>query len=59
MMMLRANLTVIENILWPAFKKYSAMLENLVKDIVSGLISQFHDVKEGEIVITWKLPVMS
>jgi hypothetical protein len=57
--MLRANPAVVENILWPEFNKYSAMLEELVGDIVNDLISQIHDVKEDEIVIAGELPANS
>jgi hypothetical protein len=57
--MLRASPTIVDNILWPEFNKYSAMLEELVEDIVNNLISQIHDVKEEEIVIAGELPVNS
>ena len=57
--MLRANPTVVKNILWPEFNKYSAMLEELVEDIINDLISKIHDVKEDEIVITGELPANS
>jgi hypothetical protein len=57
--MLRANPTVVENFLWPEFNKYSAMLEELVEDIVNNLISQIHDVKMEETVIVGELPVNS
>jgi len=57
--MLRACPVLVNNILWPEFNKYSAMLEELVEDIVNNLISQIHDVKEEEIVIAGELPVNS
>lgn len=57
--MLRASPAVVDNILWPEFNKYSAMLEELVEDIVNNLISQIHDVKEDEVVIAGELPVNS
>jgi hypothetical protein len=57
--MLRASPTVVENILWPEFNKYSAMLEEFVQDITNDLIAQIHDVKEDEIVIVGELPVKS
>lgn len=53
--MLRASPTLVDNVLWPEFKKYSSMLEELVEDIVNGLISQIHDVKEDEIVVAGEL----
>jgi hypothetical protein len=57
--MLRASPTVVENILWPEFNRYSAMLEEFVQDITNDLIAQIHDVKEDEIVIVGELPVKS
>ncbi len=36
-------------------KKYSALLEELVEEIITDLISQIHDVKEDEIVIAGEL----
>lgn len=55
--MVRANPTFMEEILWPEFKKYSALLEELVGEIIDDLISQIHDVKEEEIVIAGELPL--
>ena len=55
--MVRANPTFVEEILWPEFKKYSALLEELVGEIIDDLISQIHDVKEEEIVIAGELPL--
>ncbi len=57
--MLRAYPSVVENILWPEFNRYSVMLEELVQEIVNDLISKIHDVKEDEIVISGELPVNS
>jgi hypothetical protein len=53
--MLRANPAFVDNILWPEFKKYAALLKNLVQDIISDLINQIHDVKEEEVVIAGEL----
>lgn len=55
--MLRANSTFVDEVLWPEFKKYSALLEELVGEIFDDLISQIHDVKEDEIVIAGELPL--
>lgn len=54
--MLRADPNFVDNVLWPEFKKYSALLEELVEEIITDLISQIHDVKEDEIVIAGELP---
>jgi hypothetical protein len=55
--MVRAEPSFVEGVLWPEFKKYSALLEELVGEIIDGLISQIHDVKEDEIVIVGELPL--
>jgi hypothetical protein len=55
--MIRANPNFVNNVLWPEFKKYSSLLEELVEDIISDLIAQIHDVKEDEIVIAGELPL--
>ena len=55
--MLRADPDFVNNVLWPEFKKYSALLEELVEEIITDLISQIHDVKEDEIIIAGELPV--
>jgi hypothetical protein len=57
--MLRADPTFVEEVLWPEFKKYSALLEELVGEIIDSLISQIHDVKEDEIVIAGQLPFVT
>jgi len=54
--MIRANPNFVDNVLWPEFKKYSALLEELVEEIIGDLISQIHDVNEDEIVIAGELP---
>lgn len=54
--MIRANPHFVDNVLWPEFNKYSALLEELVEEIISDLISQIHEVKEEEIVIVGDLP---
>lgn len=53
--MLRACPTFVDNVLWPEFKKYSTLLEELVQEIIDDLISQIHDIKEEEVVITGEL----
>lgn len=53
--MFRATPDFVETILMPEFKKYSVMLEELVEEIINGLISQIHDVKEEEMVIVGEL----
>lgn len=54
--MIRAIPTFVDNVLWPEFKKYSTLLEELVEEIINDLIAQIHDVKEDEIVIAGELP---
>ncbi len=53
--MLRASPALVEQILWPEFKKYARMLEELVEEVINDLISQIHEVKEEEVVITEEL----
>jgi hypothetical protein len=53
--MLRADQTFVDNILWPEFKKYSSLLEELVEDIINDLISQIYDVKDDEAIIAGEL----
>jgi len=53
--MIRAIPTFVDNVLWPEFKKYSTLLEELVEEIINDLIAQIHDVKEDEIVIAGEL----
>ena len=55
--MIRASPDLVENVLWPEFKKYSSMLEDLVGEIMNDIISQIHDVKEDEVIIAGELPV--
>lgn len=55
--MIRANPDLVDNILWPEFKKYAALLEELVEEIINDLILQIHDVKEDEIEISGELPL--
>ena len=55
--MVRADPSFVEGVLWPEYKKYSALLEELVGEIIDGLISQIHDVKEDEIEIVGELPL--
>lgn len=55
--MVRANPALVEGILWPEFKKYSALLEELVEEIINDLISRIHEVSEDEIVISGELPM--
>jgi len=54
--MIRAAPTLVDEVLWPEFKKYSTLLEELVGEIINDLISQIHDVKEEEIIIVGELP---
>jgi len=54
--MVRVNSNFLNNVLWPEFKKYSALLEEFVEEIVNDLISQIHDVKEEELVVAGELP---
>ena len=54
--MLRANPHFVDNVLWPEFNKYSAMLEELIEVIINDLISQIHEVKEEEVVVMGELP---
>jgi hypothetical protein len=45
----------IDTVLWPEFKKYADLLEDLVQEIVTGLIDQIHEVKEDEVMIAGEL----
>ena len=54
--MIRADSSLVENILTPEFNKYAAMLEELAEEILGDIISQIHNVKEEEIVIMGELP---
>ncbi|PJD94621.1 MAG: hypothetical protein CK425_10950 [Parachlamydia sp.] len=54
--MVRATPDFVDKVLWPEFKKYSALLEEFVEEIVNDLISQIHDTNEDEIIIAGDLP---
>lgn len=52
---LRATSVFVDTILWPEFKKYANLLEDLVQDIITDLIDQIHEVKEDEVVVAGEL----
>jgi hypothetical protein len=52
---LRASPVFVDTVLWPEFKKYANLLEDLVQDIITDLIDQIHEVKEDEDVIAGEL----
>jgi len=56
--MVRVSKPFIEEVLWPEFKRYDAMLNELVNEIMQGLISKIHQVEEqDEVVIAGELSV--
>lgn len=53
----RATTSFMEQILWPEYKKYSALFEELANGIIQDLISKIHQVSENdEVVIAGELP---
>ncbi|NGX39481.1 MAG: hypothetical protein KR126chlam1_00810 [Chlamydiae bacterium] len=45
----------MDEVLWPEFKKYAKIFEELANDILGDLISQIHETSE-EVVISGELP---
>ena len=57
---LRVAKPFIDLILWPEYKKYAAILDELTEEILSDLISKIHLVKEeDETIIEGVLPTLS
>ena len=54
--MVRAAPSLMKGVIWPEFKKYSEMLEELVKELMDDLISKIHGGIEEERVIIGELP---
>lgn len=55
--MVRANPALMKEIIWPEFKKYSAILEDLVKEVMGDLISKIHEADEEEMIIAGEIPL--
>lgn len=53
--MVRATPSVMKGVIWPEFKKYSDMLEGLVKELMEDLIAKIHTGIEEERVIVGEL----
>lgn len=52
---LRIGKSMMNEVLWPDYLKYSKMLRELVEDIVQDLINKIHYVKEDEVVIAGEI----
>jgi hypothetical protein len=56
--MVRVSRPFMDSVLWPEFNQYSLMFEELANEIMQGLISKIHQVKEeDEVVIAGELPL--
>ena len=54
--MIQVSQPFMNEVLWPEFKKYAKMFDELAEEILHGLISKIHDVHdEDEIVITGEI----
>ncbi len=52
---LRISKSDMDDMLWPEFQRYAKILEELVEDVMQGLINKIHDVKEEEAVIAGEI----
>lgn len=53
----RVTKSFIDQILWPEYKRYGALFEELANGIIQDLISKIHQVSENdEVVIAGELP---
>ena len=56
--MVRVSESFMESVLWPEYKKYETMLQELVEEIMDGLISKIYKIAgDEETVISGELPV--
>lgn len=53
--MVRVTPALMKEVVWPEFKKYSAMLEELVQEVISEVISKIHAGVEEEVIIVGEL----
>lgn len=53
--MVRVRPSLMKEVVWPEFKKYSAMLEELVQEVIGEIISKIHTGVEEELVISGEL----
>lgn len=54
--MVLVSKSFIEEILWPEFKKYSQLFEDLVNEVMQDLTSKIYEVKEeDEVIISGEL----
>lgn len=55
--MVMVSKTFMNDILWPEFKKYSLLFEDLANEIMKDLTSKIHEFQEDdELIISGDLP---
>lgn len=53
--MVKVSKPFMEQVLWPEFKKYSKILEDLTDEIMENLISKIHKTNEEEVIVPGEL----
>ena len=54
--MVRITQPFMDQVLWPEYKKYSRILEELTSEIMEEVIAKIHKTDEEELVIAGELP---
>jgi hypothetical protein len=52
---LKISKSMMDEILWPEYVRYSKMLRELVEDIMQDVINKIHNVQEDEMVIAGEI----
>lgn len=52
---LRISKSMMDEVLWPEFLRYSKILEELVEEIMQDLTNKIYEVKEEEVVIAGEI----
>lgn len=48
--MVCVSTALMDEILWPEYKKYSAMLQELIEEVLDSVIAKIGDVEEDAII---------
>jgi hypothetical protein len=48
--MVRISTALMDEILWPEYKKYSAMLQELIEEVLGSVIAKIGDAEEDTII---------
>ena len=52
---LKISKTIMDEILWPDYLRYSKLLRDLIEDIMQDLISKIHSVQEEEVIVAGEI----